>query len=154
MYLLGHIGITAAAVDEVQPEADLKLPMLFAILPDLIDKPTAVLFPALVHDNSRGFAHTLIAAAVLLAVLLSLHPNVRKAVLLWACYAGHLVLDRMWIGEGPQILLWPLLGPFPFWSDRLRTPHLLAYNIVGELVGAAFLLYVARNRLRVSQPPP
>jgi membrane-bound metal-dependent hydrolase YbcI (DUF457 family) len=148
VYLFGHIGITAAAVDAAQPEADLKLPMFLAILPDLIDKPAAVLLPALVHDNSRGFAHTLAAAAVLLAFLAAALPNLRKALLLWACYAGHLVLDRMWLAEGPQILLWPLLGPFPSWFERPRTPHLLAYNITGELVGAAFLLHLARKRAR------
>ncbi len=65
---------------------------------------------------------------------------------MWACYAGHLLLDRIWLLEGPIIFFWPLLGPFPRWSsDPPRTPHLLMYNVAGEAIGLGIVLALARR---------
>jgi hypothetical protein len=149
MYLFGHIGLTTAAVRAVDRERDLRLPILLSILPDLIDKPIAFLLPALVNGNTRNFGHTLLGALVVLAFLLSRRRRLGASLLLWACYAGHLLLDRMWLGDGPIIFFWPLLGAFPRWSPYdPQTPHLIAYNVAGEALGLSIVLsLVWRHRL-------
>jgi hypothetical protein len=153
MYVLGHVGLTVAAVRAADREADLRLPALLSLLPDLVDKPVAVLLPGLVHESTRNFAHTLLAASAVLVLLLAARRRLGNPLLLWACYAGHLVLDRMWLTDGPVILLWPLLGPFPAWSPfRPPTPHLFAYNLTGEALGLTALLVLAR-RGALRRPP-
>src|ERR1700722_14790985 len=144
MYPFGHIGLTVAAVRAVDRETDLRLPILLSILPDLVDKPVAVLLPALVHGNARNFGHTLLAAAAVLAFLLARRRSFGKPLLLWACYPGHLLLDRMGLNEGPLIFFWPFLGPFPYWSaENPPTPHLWTYNAVGEALGLGIVLGLA-----------
>lgn len=147
MYILGHVGVTVAAVRAVDRRADLRLPILFSLLPDLLDKPTAVLLPALVNGNTRNFSHTLLGASAVLAVLLARRRRLGRPLLLWSCYAGHLLLDRMWLGRDPAIVLWPLLGAFPQCpAAGHRTPHLLMYNLAGEALGLAIVLGLAWRR--------
>ena len=149
MYLFGHIGLTTAAVRAVDRETDLRLPILLSVLPDFIDKPIGVLLPALVNGNTRNFAHSLLGASVVLAVLLARRRRLGAPLLLWGCYAGHLLLDRMWLNDGPIIFFWPLLGAFPQWSPyNPQTPYLMAYNVVGEMLGLGIVLGLAwRHRL-------
>jgi membrane-bound metal-dependent hydrolase YbcI (DUF457 family) len=149
MFLFGHVGCSVAAVRAVDREVDLRAPALFSILPDLIDKPLALLFPHLVNENTRNFAHSLAGALAVLALLLAARRRVTRPWLLWACYAGHLLLDRMWLTSGPAILFWPFLGPFPArFPDSPRTPYLLLYNAAGEVFGLAVILALAwRYRL-------
>lgn len=153
MYIFGHTGITAGAVRAVDRDADLRLPIALSILPDLIDKPIALLCPALVNGNTRNFAHTLLGTIVVLAVLLARPRRPGKTLLLWACYAGHLVLDRMWLTDGPIILFWPFLGSFPRrtrWTPK--TPHLLAYDLAGEAAGLLILVGLARRHRLFDRP--
>ena len=149
MYLFGHVGSTVAAVRAVDRETDLRLPILLSILPDLVDKPTGLLVPGLVNGNTRNFGHTLLGASAVLAILLAWRRRPGSSWLLWACYAGHLFLDRMWLNDGPTILFWPLLGPFPRWlPDSPGTPYLMTYNIAGEVLGLVVVaVLVRRHRL-------
>ena len=158
MYILGHAGFTAAAARAVDREADLRLVVLLSLLPDILDKPTAVLLPALVNGNTRSFGHTLLGASAVLALLLAGHRRLGNPLLLWACYAGHLLLDRMWLGGDLTILCWPLLGAFPPWSpDGPGTPFLMPYNLAGEALGLGLMLRLARNwrpaPARAGRPP-
>lgn len=141
--------MTVAAVRAVDRDTDLRLPILLSVLPDLIDKPTAILLPQFVNGNTRNFGHTLFGALVVLAILLACRRRLGNPLLLWSCYAGHFLLDRMWLNDGPIIFFWPLLGDFPHWSPYTpRTPHLLLYNIFGETLGLGILLSLAwRHRL-------
>lgn len=143
MFVLGHIGITLYAARAVDPEIDWRAPAVLAVAPDILDKPLAFIWPSLVNANTRNFGHTLIAwvvAAAAIAVL-SKRLRLRRPWLLWACFAGHDVLDRMWMAPNPAVFLWPFLGHFPL---PLRygpiEAQTFAYNVVGELVGAALLL--------------
>lgn len=151
MFIFGHIGFTVAAVRVVDRETDLRLPMLLSILPDLLDKPAAFLLPNLVRGNTRNFGHTLLCAFVVLAFLLARRRRLGSLLLLWACYVGHFLLDRMWLDKDPTILFWPFLGAFPQWSPEWpRTPHLIPYNVAGETLGLGILLGLAwRHRLFV-----
>src|SRR5687767_2722561 len=110
MYVLGHLGFTAAAVRLADRRRPLVLPLALALLPDVVDKPVRLLLPGLVNRNTRGFGHTLAGAALVLALLWAVRRRVERPVLLWLCYLGHFVLDRMWLHSDPRVLLWPALG--------------------------------------------
>lgn len=146
MYIFGHLGITTGAALAYDRKADVRLAMLLAILPDLLDKPAALLPVTL--GNTRSFAHGVLGAGAVLGALLVLkRRRPAEAIALWACYAGHLALDRMWLGRDARILLWPFLGGFPP-RDREGpgTPYLLAWNVAGEVIGFAILYALARRR--------
>jgi len=153
MLFFGHVGLTVAGVRAVEPEADLRAPVFFAILPDLLDKPAAFLLPHIVHGNTRNFGHSLAGAALVFAVVYLVRRRFCFPLLVWACYAGHFLLDRMWLEPGPTILLWPYLGAFPtHLPDGPKTPHLFLYNTIGEVLGLAILLRLAR-RHRLHERP-
>ncbi len=146
MLIFGHVGLTTAAAQAVRPGEDLRAPALMSLLPDLIDKPVRVLWPALVNDSTRGFAHSLAGAAVVLIALVAARGRRPRTALLWACYAGHLVLDRMWLAQDRIVLLWPLLGPFPRpGPGSVLLAHLNYYDVGGEFVGLLLLLELARR---------
>ena len=66
-------------------------------------------------------------------------------VTLWACYAGHFLLDCMWTAPNPAVLFWPLLGPFP---PPARWPFFgwpLLFNCLGELAGLAIVAPLLRR---------
>lgn len=149
MHILGHTMLTVAAARAVDLKIDLRLPILLSLLPDLLDKPIGVLLPALVNGNTRNFGHTLLVSSVVLVALLASPRRLGNPLLLWGCYAGHFLLDRMWLGNDLTILCWPLLGVFPPWSpDGPPTPYLMPYNIAGEALGLALVFRLARRRGR------
>lgn len=147
MYILGHVGITLTAARAADPEVDWRAASLLALGPDILDKPFRWVFPTLVNHNSRGFGHTLLAWLVVGAVLAAWRPRLRRPAVLWACFAGHAVLDRMWLGHDPRIFLWPMLGSFP---PPVRSgpafDHAFRYDVAGEFVGLALLLFMAWKR--------
>jgi hypothetical protein len=149
MIFFGHVGITVAGVRAADPDADLRAPAIFAVLPDLMDKPAAFLLPHIVHGNTRNFGHSFAGAALVLAFLYVYRRHFCQPLLLWACYLGHFLLDRMWLEPGPTILLWPYLGAFPrHLPGGPKTPYLYLYNGLGEIIGLAILLRLAlRHRL-------
>src|SRR5579872_4457661 len=149
MLLFGHVGLTVGAARRLDPRADLRAPAVLSMLPDLIDKPVRVLWPALVHGSTRSFGHSLAGAAAALAVLASLPLGRRRTLVLWGCYAGHLVLDRMWLPDSVAVLLWPLRGPLPAPAPGppFLESHLMLYNACGEALGLLILLHLAWRRI-------
>lgn len=149
MYVLGHLGVTAFVLRRVEPRAALGLPLLLSLLPDLVDKPLRHALPELVNRNTRGFAHTVLAAGVVLAVLLALRRRVDRPWLAWACFVGHFALDRIWLHDNLKILVWPLLGGFP---PPVAEPELslslLRYNLAGEALGVCLIAWLALTRRR------
>ena len=138
--------MTAAAARAVDREVDLRWAALLAVAPDAVDKSVAWLAPALVHHNTRNFGHTLLGALAVFAALTALRRRVRLPALLAACYAGHLVLDLMWLNDNPAVLFWPLLGPFPPTAhDPVLNQRLFLYNLFGELAGLAALIALVRG---------
>lgn len=153
MFLFGHLGLTAGAVAAYNARAktpvDLRWALPLSLLPDLVDKPTALAYSHVFHNHTRLFGHSLVfSAAVLLALVLGKR---RAAVATWAACAGHLVLDRIWEPVNRWALLWPFGGRseamppiFQRWFESLVQP----YNLGGELAGLAVLGWlVARHRL-------
>lgn len=148
MFVFGHSGLTIAAARKADPEVDWRLAAVLALGPDLIDKPLRWLAPHFTHRNTRSLGHTLLFSAVLFLALLLWKRRPKTALLLWACYAGHFLLDAMWLGRNPAVLLWPLLGAFP---PPVRGPFFdwpLLWNGLGELAGLAVVYPLLRQRLK------
>lgn len=143
MFILGHVGLTVAGARAAGRGVDLRWAALMAILPDLIDKPMALLAPALIHHNTRNAGHSFLGSLFVLAALWALRRRVKSPLLLWTCYLGHFLLDRMWQNSYPQILLWPLLGGLPSCAAGGSTDFV--YNVAGELIGLACLFAIIRS---------
>ena len=177
MLILGHVGITfgvALAADSLRSHTqvalaeshrglltrlrhataslarriDLRILLVGALLPDIIDKPLGyILLPGL-FGTGRLFCHALIFPIVLAAAGMWLYRARRSTHLLVLAYGAgmHLVLDAMW--RTPSILLWPFAGPMPRgdaasgdWLARIITTLLTnpaAY--LPEIAGAILLV--------------
>jgi membrane-bound metal-dependent hydrolase YbcI (DUF457 family) len=153
MLLFGHVGITVDVVRSFGARTgkrlDLRTAAVVALLPDLIDKPVALLYSKNFGNHTRLFAHSLVASLVFLAGALAFQrlrarePAVHNAFILWAVYLGHLFLDKLWIHD-MHALFWPFLGVPPAelvpilrrWEEGLT----MSYTLLGEVVGLAFLL--------------
>jgi hypothetical protein len=146
MFILGHTGIAAAAVHALDRRADLRLVPIAALLPDLLDKPLALLAPGFAQGWTRLVGHSLSGLA-LFALVATLRIKWRAWPLVLA-YGLHLVLDRMW--QDGHILLWPFMGfalePHhvePWWQ-RISD----SWTIGGEVSGFVLLSALAvRGRL-------
>lgn len=135
MFVLGHAGLTLAAARAVDRQIDPRWAVLLALGPDLIDKPIRWLLPAFSNHNTRSLGHSLALSLAVMAGLLIWKPRPKTALVLWACYAGHFLLDSMWLHPSPIVLCWPLLGGFP---RPVRGPilsWLTVWNVLGELAG-------------------
>ncbi len=134
MFPLAHLGFTSLLSSR---NIDLKVLLLGALLPDLIDKPLGhILLPG---NNGRIIAHTLLFSALLLLIGLAW----KSALPLSLGVSMHQLLDSMYLS--PESSLWPVLGPFPStdfhissWLDSLTDPFI----IIAELVGLAILVVV------------
>ncbi|UPT75224.1 MAG: metal-dependent hydrolase [Elusimicrobiota bacterium] len=147
MFPFGHAGPAIAAARRAG--ADPRLAALFALGPDLVDKPLSVLIPALASGNTRGVAHTALAAVVLGGALVAARRRPRGAAFLWGCWAAHLLLDRMWLGRGPDIFFWPLRGALPpMEREGFIESHLDFWYLGGEAAGLLFVgIFLWRERL-------
>lgn len=138
MLLFGHTGIACTVVRALDPRPRLRWIALASILPDLVDKPIAMLLPGFANGWTRLAAHSLTGLAVF-ALLAGLRLRARALPLVLA-YATHLALDRLW--EDPMIYFWPVLGffppphPIPYW-DRFWSKGGSVYTMAGEVIGLA-----------------
>jgi membrane-bound metal-dependent hydrolase YbcI (DUF457 family) len=145
MFILGHLGPTITGARALRRKVDLRWAAMLAIAPDLLDKPIALLFPAIVNENTRGFGHTLFASLLVLAALLAARRRLAHPLVLWCCYLGHFALDRMWLNNNPIVLFWPFLGSFPPPMHGEINGHILKWNVYGELAGLILLAAFARR---------
>lgn len=145
MLVFGHAGLTISVARAVDRDADLRWAAALALSPDILDKPVSLLFPALVNHNTRGFGHTMLFSLLALAALLLWKRRAKPAFLLWGCYAGHFLLDSMWLNSNPAILLWPLLGDFPPFVRGPITRSFTPWNVLGETLGLILLVELARR---------
>ena len=142
---------------------DIRLLLIGALLPDIIDKPIAYLFFRETFNTGRIFSHTLLFLVVITLAGLYLYRNRTKLWLLVLAFGTmtHLILDQMW--QTPQTLLWPLFG-FTFhteetfytadiidWApntvDRLAAdPALYVPELVGLVILVWFALILLRRR--------
>jgi hypothetical protein len=150
MLLFAHVGL-ALAYARFFSRMSLAFLALGSMLPDIIDKPLGlIVFGS--PNMGRTFAHTLLFLMLLFA--LSMHfQDIRLFSLTWGVLI-HLSLDFMW--NSPQILLWPLLGPFPdaplldtmsyleMLFSGLKNPGIL----IPEIAGLAYLIFLGCEKRR------
>ena len=127
---------------------DIRLLMIGALLPDIIDKPVGQYFFRETFSNGRIFSHTLLFLILVALAGLYLYRRSNREWLLVLSFGTftHLVLDQMWLA--PQTLFWPLLG-FTFDREELAdwVPNMLQAMLtnpevyIPELVGAIVLFW-------------
>lgn len=139
MFVFGHAGLTLAAARAVDREIDPRWAVLLALGPDLVDKPIRLLLPAFSNHNTRSLGHSLALSLAVFAGLLIWKRRPKVALVLWACYAGHFLLDSMWLYPSPIVLLWPMLGDFPRPIRGPMLSWLTLWNVLGEFAGLVFL---------------
>ncbi len=143
--LLWFVGGSFLAVWLVfrDPSFDHRLLVVGAVLPDVVD---VVLF------QGAGVAHSLVASAVLLALVVVLTPGRRllrrRLVALPIGTFLHLVLDAAW-GQR-QVFWWPASGLGFDGADLPSLARGLA-NVPLELAGLAVLVWAWR-RFRLDEP--
>lgn len=151
--LFWHLGATAAITRYTfrDERMDLRLLMLGAVLPDLIDTPIGLAAFSAV-ESVRLVGHSLLfaAAAMVLVMLATRRGRPRKK---WMPLAVgvllHLFLDAMW--ADPETLWWPTLG-WDFSTDghtdvAAYVSAVLSSPVmwVGEIAGLGYLGEMARR---------
>lgn len=135
------------------PGVDTRALILGALLPNLIDKPIALLIAPAAFDTTRIYGHTLLAALVVLtlSVLLTRRSTLqrKRAVALSVGMLIHLLTDAMW--TVPETLFWPAFGfDFPPAAADTLTGLFRQFAsdpiAIGlELIGLAYLAYLWRR---------
>jgi hypothetical protein len=148
MLLFAHVGLALASA-RFFSRISLAFLALGSMLPDIIDKPLGlIVFGS--PNMGRTFAHTLLFL-MLLSVLCMHYQDIWLFSLTWGVLI-HLSLDFMW--NTPQILLWPLLGPFPD-APLLDTMSYLEMLLLGlknpeilipEIAGLAYLIFLGYTK--------
>jgi membrane-bound metal-dependent hydrolase YbcI (DUF457 family) len=142
--LLWFAGVALVAVWQVfrDPALDHRVLVAGALLPDVIDAPL----------GGARVAHTLVASAALLAVVMVATRGRRHRRRRWlALPIGtfvHLLADAVW--ARPETFWWPFLGGSLI-GGLPSVDHGAAVIVVEELVGAAALLWFWK-RFHLSDP--
>jgi inner membrane protein len=147
-------GIKASAstfigLDALTRFLDVRILMIGALMPDIIDKPLSFLG----FGNGRSITHTLLIFLIVLLIALILYASKKITWLLAISFGmfSHLILDSMW--ATPQTLLWPLHGwAFPaanhkigfgqistWWNMLLTNPRLDVSEAIGFLIVVIFI---------------
>ncbi len=140
MFILGHTGLTAGAIHSLDRRADLRLVPIFALLPDLVDKPLDILAPSFTNGWTRTVGHSLVGWAVF-SIAVALVQRRRSWVAILS-YGLHLALDRMWLRD-MHVLLWPFLGATfdePWIAEHSFQGLLKPWVFCGEMAGLAVLV--------------
>jgi inner membrane protein len=176
MLLLGHTGITlgiTTVLARMRPAAatkpqsnwflrlaetiDVRILLIGALLPDIIDKPLGHIIFAEALANGRIYAHTLLFPLLLIAGGYWLY---RKSRRMWLLLLGlgsfwHIIQDQMWLA--PKTLFWPVFG-FVFekhiyddyldgiWEALFSNPAVYIPEIIGGLILAWFGVALLRRR--------
>ncbi len=158
--LLWHLGETTAITRYAfrDERMDLRLLLLGAVLPDLIDTPAGLAFYS-TFGGTRLIAHSLIFAGLLMTwvVLATRRGRPRKR---WMPLAigvlVHLFLDGMWASV--ETLWWPAFGAEFTMADAATAGEYVGDVLsnlwvwIGEALGAVYLVVVGnRAELRTTK---
>lgn len=155
MIFLGHIGVAVTAtqlyIRRSRRYVDLRKIAVISMLPDLIDKPLAFIFPEEFGYHTRLHAHSLLFCALMIPVFIGLRRRLGPPLICWLALFSHLLLDRMWVAN-QEMLFWPLLGePRPQKSVALEVFNKTSFQpwaVDLEIVGLAVLFaFAVRYRL-------
>jgi len=129
---------------------DVRLLLLGAVLPDIIDKPLGHIIFRNTLDNGRIYSHTLLFTIILSLAAFYLWKYKHKTWLIPIAFGVfmHLVLDEMWLE--PHTLLWPLYGvSFQpgdwdfYWGEIVHRFSLEPSIYIPEIIGGSILIFVA-----------
>ncbi len=137
---------------------DLRILLVGALLPDIIDKPLGHILLREELSSGRTYAHTLLFAILITLGGLFLRYRTGKTWLLVLSLGTfvHLILDEMWSSQWHSTILWPLYGTeFPeaeltgwlgnLWDALLHEPDVYIPEIIGGVVLVIFLWVLIRN---------
>ncbi len=140
MLVFGHVATAALVCHGADRKADLRLVVLFTLLPDIIDKPLGLIVFRESINNGRVWFHSLLVNLALSVVILVWRRSTVLVLALWL----HQVCDRMW--TRPWVALWPFTGVFGYrdfplsdWAHGLLNP----YNIISDVIGLVVLAFLA-----------
>lgn len=146
--LFWHAGATIAGARYAfrDDRMDLRMLLMGALLPDLVDTPIGLVFYGRLHSVRLATHGLLLASIVMVAVVMSTRRGRPRKM--WMPLAIglllHAVLDAMWLD--PETLWWPLFG----WGFSPAGPENL-HSYLGSVLGdwkvwlgeAAGLVYLA-----------
>jgi membrane-bound metal-dependent hydrolase YbcI (DUF457 family) len=150
-----HLGGTVALVRYAfrDPNMDLRLLLVGALLPDLIDKPLGRVLQVGDYESGQLWGHTLaLSATLMVVILLATRPRSPQRRLWFPLAVGslfHLVLDFMWVHG--ETFLWPFLGtefseaPAGNLVDSLRDNLTTWWVVAGEVAGFLYLAWMWRR---------
>lgn len=107
----------------------LAIPLCIAssLIPDLVDKPLAIIFPAL--GSGRTIFHSLFIVLIVAIIVLIISKNryMLYGVAVVCCIFIHQLLDAMWLNT--NIWVYPLFGQFPLVAPPDYTGYYLWLEI-------------------------
>jgi hypothetical protein len=133
------------------PRVDVRLLVLGAALPDLIDLPIGTLIFADTFSRGELWAHSLIIPSLYMSAVLLTTRRGRRRRALMAVGIGwllHLLIDGMWLDQ--DVFLWPFFGwemtpgPAPFWPLAWERALSDPWRWVTEAIGAGYLVWLWR----------
>jgi uncharacterized membrane-anchored protein len=148
MYVLAHIGIATGVLLALAHQHgkdvsrhDIRLLVIGAMLPDLLDKPLNIAG----LSAGRRLAHTTLFAVVcLLLCPVEIHELAFGSIM-------HYTLDALW--RAPAVLFWPLRGislpstPYDvayYWERVMESGYVQATEVLGAVI---LLVVIVRYRL-------
>jgi len=153
--ILWHLGGTVALVRYVfrDPNMDLRLLLVGALLPDLIDKPLGRVLHVGGYNSGQLWGHTLLFSASLMVLILVATKRGSGRRRTWFPLAigamFHLVLDAMWARS--ETFLWPVLGsdfskaPAGDLDDAFISGLTNPVVAAGEVIGLVYLIWLWRR---------
>lgn len=149
MIFFGHLGFSSIGTHLVRRVSANMRPfrwryvLLFAVLPDLIDKPLQIIVPA--FEVGRSIGHSLLGVCVLWLII-----TWRKSSPTYVlAYLIHFLCDGQW-NHLPS-LLWPLLGVHIYKEELIDLTEYVhrtfsPLNITFEVLGVAILFYIFKMK--------
>jgi membrane-bound metal-dependent hydrolase YbcI (DUF457 family) len=148
--LFWHAGATIAIARYIfrDDRMDLRMLLVGALLPDLIDTPVGLLFYGRLH-SVRLFTHSLLLAAVVMVAVVRWTRRGRPRKMWMPLAIGlllHLLLDAMWLD--PETLWWPLLGSGFSPAGAANVSGYISSVLgdwkvwLGEVIGLVYLIYL------------
>jgi inner membrane protein len=148
--LFWHAGATIAIARYTfrDDRMDLRMLLVGALIPDIVDTPIGLLFYGRLH-SVRLFTHGLLLAVVVMVIVVMSTRRGRPRKMWMPLAIGlllHVLLDAMWLD--PETLWWPLLG----WSFSPAGPAQVSGYVgsvlgdwkmwLGEVIGLVYLIYL------------
>ena len=150
-----HLGGTVALVRYAfrDPNMDLRMLLVGAVLPDVIDKPLGRVFMVGGYENGQLWGHTLLFSGALMTVILLATARSSPRRRLWFPLAVgtlfHLLLDAMFTKA--ETFWWPFLGaeftdaPTGNLVDSVYANLTNPWVVAMEIVGFIYLAWLWRR---------